>query len=246
MVRQSRVAVLPPFLVTRPAAQGDRFATELRARFGPATRVVLSPLLAPHFLTPALPDEIAGLIFTSETGVAALGRLRAASGLPAWCVGDRTALAARLAGYDARSAGGDAAALVATVAAEAPQGPLLHARGEDSRGEVAQTLSDVGIPTVAAVVYAQRPIPPTTMARGFLAGPDPVIVPLFSPRSAALFVAAVAAIPAPAPLWIVALSPAVAREAAASRPARLAIAATPDAAALLDAAHALIAAPAQP
>jgi uroporphyrinogen-III synthase len=246
MARQSRAAVLPPFLLTCPAAQGDRFAEELRARFGPGIHVVLSPLLVPHYLTPVLPGAITGVIFTSETGVAALSPLLSAGGKPAWCVGDRTAQAARLAGYDARSAAGDAATLVAAILTEAPTGPLLHARGEDSRGAVAERLTASGIPTAEALVYAQQPLPLTAEAFLLLAGIGPVMVPLFSPRSAALFAAAVAEIEAVAPLWIVALSPAVAEAAAALRPARQAVAAFPDAAALLDAAEALIATPAQP
>jgi uroporphyrinogen-III synthase len=246
MARQSREAVLPPFLLTRPAAQGDRFAEALRARFGPATRIVLSPLLVPDHLSPSLHEAVAGVIFTSETGVAGLARLRPADGLPAWCVGDRTAHAARQAGYDARSAAGDAVALMTMILAEAPPGPLLHARGEDSRGAVAEWLTAAGIPTTEAVVYVQRPAPLTAEARGLLGGADPVTVPLFSPRSAALFAAEAAAISASAPLWVVALSPAVAAAAAALRPARQAVAASPEAAAVLDAAEALIAAPAQP
>jgi uroporphyrinogen-III synthase len=244
MARQSR-AIVPPFLLTRPAAQGDRFADALRARFGSQVRVVASPLLVPQDLSPALPEDSAGVIFTSETGVAALGRLRPAKGLPAWCVGDRTAQAARRVGYEARSAAGDAAALVAMILAEAPPGPLLHARGADSRGAVAERLTAAGIPTTEAVVYVQRPAPLTAGARALLGGADPVIVPLFSPRSAALFAAEVAAIPESAPLWVVALSPAVAA-AVAPHPARQAVAASPDAAAMLDAAEALIAASAQP
>jgi uroporphyrinogen-III synthase len=246
MARQSRPAVLPPFLLTRPAAQGDRFADELRTRFGPAMRVVLSPLLMPDYLNAALPGDVTGVIFTSETGVAALGRLRPARGLPAWCVGDRTAQAARLEGYEARSAAGDAAALVAAILAEAPGGPLLHARGEDSRGAVAERLTAAGIPTSEALVYAQRPAPLTDEARHLLGGTDPVIVPLFSPRTAALLVTALTDIPAPAPVWVVSLSPAVAEAAAPLAPVRQAIARSPDASALLDAAEGLIAAPAQP
>ncbi len=246
MARQSRPAVLPPFLLTRPVAQGDRFADAVRARFGPQARVVLSPLLVPQFLTPDLPDQVAGVIFTSETGVAALCLLRPADGLPAWCVGDRTAQAARQAGYHARSAAGDAAALVAAILTAAPGGPLLHARGADSRGAVAERLTSAGIPTGEALVYAQRPAPLTAGARHLLAGAGPVLLPLFSPRTAQLLVAALADIPAPAPLWIAALSPAVADAAAPLGPARQVIARRPDAPALLDAAEGLIAAPAQP
>jgi uroporphyrinogen-III synthase len=178
--------------------------------------------------------------------VAALARLRPSGGLPAWCVGDRTAQAARKAGYGARSAAGDAAALVAAILAEAPPGPLLHARGEDSRGAVADRLTAAGLPTAEALVYAQRPAALSDEARRLLGGADPILVPLFSPRSAEIFAAALADIPRPAPLWVAALSPAVADAAAPLSPARMAIAGAPDADALLQAAEGLIAAAAQP
>lgn len=250
MARQSRPAVLPPFLLTRPTPQSDRFADQIRARFGPQARVITSPVLEPEYLDADLPADLAknltGLIFTSETGVAALARIWPAAALSAWCVGDRTAEAARRAGHAARSASGDAANLVAAILADPPAGKLLHARGADSRGEVAARLTAAGLPTVEVTVYAQRPQPLSDAALHLLASPAPVFVPLFSPRSAILFAAARAQVLQPAPLWVAALSPAVAETAATLKPERMAIAARPDAAGLLDAIEALIAAATQP
>jgi uroporphyrinogen-III synthase len=95
---------------------------------------------------------------------------------------------------------------------------------------VAARLAALGLPAAEAVVYDQRPQPLTPAARAWLAGARPVIVPLFSPRSAALFAAEAAG--AAAPLRIAALSAAVA--AAAPPAALLAVAARPDAAAMSD------------
>lgn len=225
----------PPVLLTRPAAQSVRFADQLRARFGPL-RVVIAPLMAPVFLRPALPDQAAGVIFTSETGVAAA----VAGGwvLPrlAFCVGDRTAQAAQAAGFDARSAGGDATALVAMLAQDGAPGRLLHLRGAEARGDVAATLTAAGIPADEAVVYDQQAQPLTAEARAVLAAATPAILPLFSPRSARLIIAAGRW---RAPLWIAALSPAVADEIT-GHAARIAVAGHPDAAHLLDAIDSLI------
>jgi uroporphyrinogen-III synthase len=55
----------------------------------------------------------------------------------------------------------------------------------------------------------------------------PVLVPLFSPRSAQILAQALPP-EAKAPLWIVAISPAAATEAQALTPARLAVAPHPD------------------
>lgn len=253
MARQSRApatpdrpGVLPPVLLTRPAAQGDRFAGLLRDRFGRNLRIVAAPLIAPEFLVPDLPADAAAVIFTSETGVAGLSRLRPGSGLPAYCVGDSTAAAASAAGFGARSAGGDAAALIAALRAESPPGLLLHARGRDSSGDIAATLSRHGLRVAEAVVYAQVERPLTAAALGLLAGPEPVAVPLFSPRTARLLVAQLPAPAGRAPIWIASLSPAVAVAAAAAAPERHEIAVHPDAAAMIDALARLMRRTAQP
>ena len=168
---------------------------------------------------------------------AAAGRL---SGLPrlAWCVGDRTAQAARTAGFDARSAAGDAEALVASILTAAPPGPLLHLRGRDSRGAIAPRLTAAGIATDELVVYAQEPQPLTDAARTVLQGDGPVIVPLFSPRTAQIF----AATHPKARLFIAALSPAVLAALGDVRVEQATMATRPDAEALLQALVPLIAA----
>ncbi len=240
MARQSRDLPLDPqsapdaaVLLTRPKAQSRRFAAALAERFGPGLRVAISPLMVLRVLPAELPPgPFAGIVLTSEAGAMVAG---AWNGLPrrAWCVGDRTAAAARAAGFDAVSAQGDAGALIARILASGERGPLLHLRGQDSRGDVAARLSDAGIPTAEAVVYAQAPQPPTAEAHALLTGSPPVVLPLFSPRSALLFRASLAEIRAP--LHVAAISPDTADAAHDLRPARLITAARPDAEAMLDA-----------
>lgn len=229
MTPQSRAL---PVLLTRPEAAGDRFATELADAFGDRVRIVASPLIAPRYLAPDLPVGAAGLVLTSETGVEAAGRIRRA-GVPlptrAYCVGDRTARAAREAGFDPLSADGDADALVAMVLARAEAGPLLHLHGRDTRGDVAARLTAGGVPTSGHVVYEQVPQPLTPAARALMDGGGTVVVPLFSPRTAALFAATA---PHHATLWVAALSPAVAQVVAGLPLARLVTASRPDAAAM--------------
>lgn len=225
----------PRVLLTRPAAQSDRFAADLRARL-PGADITISPLLAPEYLRPALPEgPHAAVIFTSETGVAAAKGL---DGLPnlAWCVGERTAAAAQAAGFRTVTGGGDAALLVQAMIqamrdAPPPAGRLIHLRGREARGDVAQRLWDAGLPCDEAVVYAQQAQPLSPRAQMLLEDSLPIIVPLFSPRSALVF--AKRARGARAPLWIAALSPAVAK--ACPPAARTEIAARTDAAAMCDA-----------
>jgi uroporphyrinogen-III synthase len=237
MASQSRAHRI---LLTRPAEQGARFAEQLVHRFGTRVTILQSPLIAPRLPGPVLPQgPFRAVIFTSETAVAAARDL---PGLPrvAFTVGDRTALAAHAAGFTARSAEGDADALVALLLRTDP-GPVLHLHGTDTRGDVVGRLRAAGLRAEGAVVYAQEPQPLTDAAQGWLDGDQPVIVPLFSPRSAALF----CAVRAKAPLWLAALSPAV-DDAATLPAARRVIAARPDAPAMLDAVADLLASPSHP
>ena len=247
MSRQSRQAGLPPFLLTRPALQGARFSDQLRARFGGGIRVIASPLLAPRFLDAVVPDrEFAGVIFTSETGVAGFRRLSAETHGVAWCVGDRTAQAARAAGFSAQSAGGDANALVAAIRAAGQRGPLLHVRGREAIGGVTEALNLAGIETVSSIVYVQELQPLSGEAQAILKGAAAVIAPVFSPRTAAILAALPEVQSRQSALWIAALSPNVAAAAAPARPERIATATLPDADALLDAVARIIAAASEP
>ena len=226
-----------PVLLTRPEAQSRAFAAALKARFGDRLWPVITPLMAPVFLTPALPPgPFAAVIFTSATGV------EAATGLDlplrAFCVGAQTAARARKAGFQAVSADGDAASLVAAILADPPPGRMLHLRGEDVRGDVVKLLVSAGLDTVSAVVYRQDQQPLTNEARAILAAAGPVIVPVFSPRTGAILLQALPE-DMRATLRLAAMSQAVA-EAVEGVAGTVAIARRPDADAMLDAVAELV------
>jgi uroporphyrinogen-III synthase len=170
-------------------------------------------------------------VFTSAEGAQHFAAGDPRRDLPAWCVGAHTAAVARGLGFDAADAGADADALVAALAARPPAAPLLHARGVHSRGDVAARLSAAGLPTAEVVVYDQRSLPLSPAARAAAASSAPLVVPLFSPRTAAL--AALVLRDAAAPVRAAAISPAAAAAwaRAGGRPA--AVAARPDAATML-------------
>jgi uroporphyrinogen-III synthase len=216
-------------LLTRPEGQALAFAARLTARFGTRVRPVVAPLMVVDNLLPPLPPgPFAGVIFTSVAGVEAARHMT----LPrlAWCVGQATAKRATEAGFHARSADGDAEVLVAAILADPPPGPLIHLRGEDSRGEVAERLVSAGLETVSLVVYRQVAQPLPEGGRALLATPGPVILPLFSPRSAMLL----RGVAPTADLHLVAMSAAVATAAGAIPRQSLRIAVRPEAAAMLD------------
>lgn len=240
MATQSRP---PTILLTRPLPQSQRFAAQLRARW-PDVEVVISPLMAPQYLQPDLPpDDFAALVLTSETGAEAARRISAAGArlpMQAICVGDRTALAAKAAGFQTRSAQGDADALIAHILTACPTGPLLVLHGADTAGNIANRLILAGIETVSRVTYVQTQQPLSATATDVLLRPSPVIVPLFSPRSARIFHAERPKGSAIAPLWVAALSRAVAEAAVELHPSRLSTAVQPDADAMLNVVAALV------
>lgn len=225
-------------LLTRPRAASERLREKLRSR---GVKICVSPLIEPEFATRA-PDlrGSRGVIFTARTAVDAFARLCPDDAPRAYAVGDATAEAARAAGMRVVSAGGDADALVRRILADGEKGPLMHLRGEHSRGAVAGRLTEAGCPTREAVLYRQVEQPFTPGARALIDGGAPVIVPLFSPRTAGIFSRRCRG---RAPLLVAAMSPAVAeavrvecrRVVVAKEPTQAAMLAAIDG--LLDAAH---------
>lgn len=196
-------------LLTRPAAASARTAAEV-ARLCPGVRIVLSPVMEIVPLPVELDVVPGGLILTSENGAEVAGGLRLPPGMRAWCVGGRTAEVARAAGFDAVSAEGDAEALLALILSRGEEGPLLHLRGEHARGDIAPRLRAAGRAAREAVVYRQEERRLNTEALAVLGGGERVVLPLYSPRSAAIIVEQG---PFAAPLSIIAISRAAGRAA---------------------------------
>lgn len=173
-------------LITRPQPQADRFAARLRADLGDRARLVVSPLMETVSLAAELPPgPFEGLVVTSE---AALAACRGLAG-PAHCVGRRTAEAARAIGLAVGIVAATAEDLLEALTRERP-GRLLYLCGQDISVPLDRLLTEAGVPTVAVTVYEQRPAPLSAAARQLLAEAGLVVVPLFSARSAKLFVAA--------------------------------------------------------
>ena len=212
----------PILIVTRPAPDGQSFAAAVEKALGEPGYTILSPAftIAPCAAEP--PPDYAALIFTSGNGVAQAVRLGARS-VPAFCVGDRTADRARAAGFDATSAGGDADALVAHLMNIRPTTPLVHVTGAERRGAVAERLTEAGMPCQTVVAYRQDPMGPTPALDAAAGGTRPVVVPVFSPRSAL----PILALDWHAPLHVVAMSAAVAEATAGVHPDTMTISEEP-------------------
>lgn len=188
-----------PVVLTRPRAQSEAFAATLP----PTLRPVISPLIEIVALLEGPPvDSSRTLIFTSANGVETYAQLTNGNGQPALCVGDRTAQMANRAGFSARSAQGSADDVVAMAARMS--GPFTHVRGAHTRGDVAARLRALGKEIDERVTYDQRALRLSETALAALQ--HPCVVPLFSPRTAELFVKACPTAPT---ACLICMSPAV-------------------------------------
>lgn len=186
---------MPRLLLTRPRAQSEAFAAEVKAK------TALIPLLSPMQDMQDLTAEIdltgiEALAFTSQNGVRAFARMSSCR-LPAYCVGSATAAVAKALGFRVHVAPGSAEALAATL----PETGVLHLHGQEVRRVVGQR---------HLAIYRQVAKPLSATAKAGLAAGDIEAAAVFSPRSALLLAKELALIPAPLPVFY-ALSAAVAQ-----------------------------------
>ncbi|QXT40146.1 uroporphyrinogen-III synthase [Gymnodinialimonas ceratoperidinii] len=198
-LRVMQVHQTPTLLLTRPRPASERFARGLTG-----VEIVIAPLMEIVGTGARVElNGVDGLILTSEAAVGFLPP----STLPAYCVGPRTATAARAAGLQAEVAGLTADELVENLTARPPHDRLLHVHGTQTRGDVAARLANAGLSVAEVAAYDQRRLPPSEVFSEALTRPH-LIVPLFSPRSASIFAEAAPSLRADTRL--VALSDAVA------------------------------------
>lgn len=173
-------------LITRPEPQAGRLAAALQ---GQGLRVVVSPLMHTVFPPVTLPEgQFAAVILTSEAGALAASGLRGQLPARALCVGDRTAEVARAGGFVARSLGATAQEMLAALQTE--PGPFLYLRGREASVDVAAVLRARGQEAASAVTYVQEAAPLIPEALDLLKTAMSVTIPLYSARSARLFLAA--------------------------------------------------------
>jgi uroporphyrinogen-III synthase len=183
-------------LVTRPL--NDARETELQLKLR-GHSCVIAPLLVVNFFDgPALDlTDVQAILATSANGVRALARRTARRDVPVFAVGPQTTEAARHAGFAiVKNADGDANALARAVLLwlSADRGLLLHACGTNTDGALATALRASGFTVRSAVLYEvvdNAELPPA--AREAIADGCVAAVLFYSPRSARVFAACVAA-----------------------------------------------------
>ena len=172
----------PILLLTRPRPAAERFRALCEARLGRALHAIIAPVIAIEAV--GGPPDLTGFGAVIFTSAQAVDRAGEGQGRLAYCVGTRTAEVAAAAGFTARASDGAADDLVAMILDERPSGPLLHLRGEMSRGDIAARLTASGCPAEERVVYRQKMQDIPADAFADLPQNSEVIAPVFSPFSA--------------------------------------------------------------
>ena len=141
--------------ITRPQADGERSATTLRAH---GHEVLLAPLMRVEPITADLSGAWSAIVVTSANAPGAIADHPARTALlalPVFAVGERSAAAARAAGFaDVAPAGGDVHDLVMLIAARHRDTmPLLYLAGEDRAADLVGELARHDIKAEMRVVY---------------------------------------------------------------------------------------------
>lgn len=212
-------------LLTRPEPASAAMARDLRAKY-PNLRCIISPLfkIIPCDEVIEL-DGISALVFTSANGLETFASASPRRDLPAYCVGEKTAAAARALGMAVLATAATSEELSALLTAS-PSGPLLHLHGRHVAGGFAP-----GIMARSQVIYEQPPLPLAAEAETALAAGAVDAVVLYSPRSARLFGAILNRFP-PEPLTALCISEAAADALAGRANVALRVAEQPTGAAM--------------
>jgi uroporphyrinogen-III synthase len=229
-------------LVTRPEPDGERTAARLRAR---GCEVLLAPLLRVEFLDRAElgPGPWTTVALTSANAARAIARhprLPELRSLPVFTVGRRTAEVARASGFTTvTSADGNVADLANLIGRGGRRfSPVLYLAGEDRVRDLAEDVADADVKVEIVTVYRAAPVErmPAPVEAALRSGEVDGVMH-FSPRSVGIYLNATKAAGlldrALAPFHYC-LSQAVAAPLAAAGATRIAVAAKPDEASLVD------------
>ncbi len=228
-------------LITRAEQDAQRLARTLDAR-GIQTLIESLMMVRPvtqstQSLEPFLVGAQA-VLFTSANGVRAFAAATGRRDFRVFAVGDATAAAALSVGFEQPvSAGGNVEDLAGRVIAslKPADGPVIHAAGSVTAGDLAGLLGAAGFALRRAVLYEAVPVTQLSdaAARALTRG-DIAAAMFFSPRNAATFVRLAAGMrDYLTPVSAVALSAAVASTLEALPWRRIVTAESPNEAAML-------------
>ena len=177
---------LPEIVLTRPE-DGARAFHVLIQDVLPKAKVTKSPLIKIKFI-PILPDleQFNGVIFTSTNGVIATKKKFVPPGILCFTVGSKTAQAAKKLGFKILCSEETSENLISEMLSHPIKGTLVHVRGEYTRGKISSRLNKNGFDCYEIIAYKQAHNPLNFQARKAFKSKRPLLIPLFSRRTAQL------------------------------------------------------------
>jgi uroporphyrinogen-III synthase len=175
-------------LVTRPFDQAARTAKRLAAL---GHEVWIAPVLEIFPTGAPVPDGPFDLVLaTSAQAFSGWTAPQALKGVPAACVGEKTAQAAREAGFDVRWIAPRAEALAERLIAEAKPGATLYLAGRERKPALEERLARAGWRLELVETYDARPVAfwPEEVVAALRGGRIDAVLH-YSPRSAGAAVA---------------------------------------------------------
>ena len=222
--------------LTRPQADAERSASALRAL---GHDVLVAPLMRVEPIAADLSGDWSAVVITSANAPMMIEKNLELVKLPVYAVGERSAQAARAAGFtQVMSAGGDAHDLVQLIVARhRDEKPLLYLAGEDRAADLVGELARHDIPADMRTVYRAVTAPfPSALTDALRAGTLDAVLH-YSKRSAENYIAGARETGiAPAALAVchVCLSAQVADPLRAAGAATISVAKHPDEAAIVE------------
>jgi uroporphyrinogen-III synthase len=141
--------------ITRAQPEADRTAARVRARGAEAFVAPLLTIMPCGYDTNT--EDAQAILFTSSNGVRAFPDAHGARDRIILAVGETTAEAARMAGFnDVRAAGGDVTSLaaLAKTALDPAKGKVVHIAGDHVAGDLGGTLRAAGFNVERRLAYA--------------------------------------------------------------------------------------------
>jgi uroporphyrinogen-III synthase len=178
-------------IITRPMGDALPLAQKLEDR---GHEAIIAPLLKIEARDGVilLNKRYQAICITSANAFVSPELFGARRGVPLYCVGPQSAEAAKRAGFaDVQERGGNVHGLAEAIARElrAIDGPLLYLSGQETSGDLQGLLAAQGFAVERIVAYDAVPIA-LTLSQAELSQADGVL--LYSPRSARLWVEALA------------------------------------------------------
>ena len=174
-------------LLTRPHDQALRFSEDL-VRLGVISKNILVDPITKIEGVDVLYNfsSVRGLLITSANAVTYLPATLVGSKLPTFCVGGATTRAALKQGLMAQNLAATAQGLYNVLSGRQIEGPLLHLRGTHTTLDLEAYFWDTSIEVKNLIIYRQisQNLEPATY--NLLRGIVPIVLPIFSSRSAKL------------------------------------------------------------